>query len=253
MKEKLYTIPLNDAMQAQDECPFCFIERKIEQDLLDFILGSGSSYMQSNIRDLTDKFGFCREHYKKMYQYGNALGNSLILKTHIYAMQQELSQKCKTFKPSKVSLKEKLKKTMTTQNPIGLWTKEKKNSCYICSSYEETHARYIDTFFIMYQTDPQFQNLVANSKGFCLPHFGELCEAASTKLKFAEQELFYPILFALMEDNMSRIHEDVSWFIEKFDYKNKEAEWKNSKDSIQRCMQKLSGSYPSDAIYKSSK
>lgn len=48
MKEQLYTIPLNDAVNAQDECPFCFIHRSIEQDLLDFVLGSGSSYMEQD-------------------------------------------------------------------------------------------------------------------------------------------------------------------------------------------------------------
>lgn len=58
MKEQLYTIPLNDAFAADDECPFCFIEQNLEQDLLDFTLGSGSSYMESDIRDLTDKEGF---------------------------------------------------------------------------------------------------------------------------------------------------------------------------------------------------
>ena len=42
MKEKLYTIPLNDAVNANDECPMCFIERSIEQDLMDFVLVSGS-------------------------------------------------------------------------------------------------------------------------------------------------------------------------------------------------------------------
>ena len=68
MKEKLYTIPLNDAFHAQDECPFCYIEKNVEQNLLDFILGSGSSYMQSDIRAMTDKAGFCRLHYKKMYK-----------------------------------------------------------------------------------------------------------------------------------------------------------------------------------------
>ena len=31
MKETLYTIPLNDAVNANDECPFCFIEREVEQ------------------------------------------------------------------------------------------------------------------------------------------------------------------------------------------------------------------------------
>ena len=54
MKEQLYTIPLNDAINAQDECPFCFIERNVEQDLLDFVLGSGSSYMESDIREQTE-------------------------------------------------------------------------------------------------------------------------------------------------------------------------------------------------------
>jgi hypothetical protein len=45
MKEQLYTIPLNDAVNAQDECPFCFIHRSIEQDLLDFrFLLHGSGY-----------------------------------------------------------------------------------------------------------------------------------------------------------------------------------------------------------------
>ena len=38
MKEKLYTIPLNDAVNANDECPFCFIERELEQNSLDFAL-----------------------------------------------------------------------------------------------------------------------------------------------------------------------------------------------------------------------
>ena len=84
MKEKLYTIPLNDAMNADDECPFCFIERKLEQDLLDFTLGSGSSYMENDIREQTDKAGFCRYHFQKMFQYGNTLGNAWILKTHYH-------------------------------------------------------------------------------------------------------------------------------------------------------------------------
>ena len=82
MKEKLYTIPLNDAVNENDECPFCFIERKLEQDMINFVLGSSSSYMESDIREQTDKIGFCRTHMKKMFDYGNTLGNSLILKTH---------------------------------------------------------------------------------------------------------------------------------------------------------------------------
>ena len=92
MKEKLYTIPLNDAVNANDECPFCFIERKLEQDLMDFVLGSGSSYMESDIRSETDKAGFCRPHFKKMFDYGNTLGNAWILKTHYQETLKEMKK-----------------------------------------------------------------------------------------------------------------------------------------------------------------
>ena len=56
-----------------------------------------------------------------------------------------------------------------------------------------------------------------------------------------------------MEANMQRISEDVSWLVEKFDYRNKDADWKNSKDAIQRGMQKLKGGYPADPAYKMAK
>ncbi len=47
-----------------------------------------------------------------------------------------------------------------------------------------------------------------------------------------------------MEHNLKRLEEDVSWMVEKFDYQNADADWKNSKDAIQRGMQKLKGGYP---------
>ena len=78
MKEQIYTIPLMDAFNAGDECPFCFIERNLEQHAMDFVLGAGASYMEDDIRAETDKAGFCREHYKKMFEYGNRLGCGLI-------------------------------------------------------------------------------------------------------------------------------------------------------------------------------
>ena len=31
MKESIHTIPLTDAFKAEDECPFCYLEREAEQ------------------------------------------------------------------------------------------------------------------------------------------------------------------------------------------------------------------------------
>lgn len=117
MKEQLYTIPLNDAMNANDECPFCYIERNVEQDLLDFVLGSGSSYMESDVREQTDQAGFCRNHFQKMFDYGNTLGNAWILKTHYTQMIRELQSQTKSFKPGKSSLKDKFKSKLNVTIP----------------------------------------------------------------------------------------------------------------------------------------
>jgi hypothetical protein len=252
MKEKLYTIPLNDAVNAGDECPFCFVERSVEQDLIDFILGAGSSYMEADIRDLTDREGFCRAHWQKLYDYGNTLGNGWILKTHYLRLINEMKGEFKKYAPAKTSLKNKFSKNndRNLTNPLAVWAQEKSESCYICRAFAETYARYMDTFFVMYKGDADFRERVGRSKGFCLTHFGDLCEAADRKLSDKEKTDFYPMLFKLMEENMERLAGDVAWLVEKFDYRNKDADWKNSRDAIQRGMQKIKGGYPADPVYK---
>ncbi len=253
MKEQLYMIPLNDAVNANDECPFCNIERQIEQDLLDFVLGSGSSYMESDIREQTDKQGFCRTHFKKMFDYGNTLGNGWILKTHYKQMLAEFDKQTKGYTPGKVSFKSKFRKDGAQTNPVSAWVQEKEDSCYICNYYREHYDRYMDTFFVMYKKDPDFRSRIENGKGFCLTHFGDLCAAGEEKLSEKEMAAFYEMLTKLTRENLSRLYEDVAWLIEKFDYRNKDADWKSSKDAIQRGMQKLKGGYPADPVYKQNK
>ena len=250
MKEQLYTIPLNDAVNANDECPFCHIERSVEQDLLDFVLGSGSSYMEADIREMTDNAGFCRQHFQKMFDYGNTLGNAWILKTHY---QKVIGEQFARFKPAKTTLKDKFRKTAESSNAIGMWVRKKESSCYVCDHFKDTYERYMDTFFYLWKQDAEFCRKVKEGRGFCLHHFGDLCEAADSRLAGNEKDTFYEIMFPLMERNMQRLAEDVAWMVEKFDYRNKDADWKDSKDAIQRGMQKLKGGYPADGPYKMNK
>lgn len=252
MKEQLYTIPLNDAVNAHDECPFCFLERSLEQDLMDFVLGSGSSYMEADIREQTDSSGFCRAHFQKMFDYGNTLGNAWILKTHYQKTLQEMKKQFAGFQPGRPSFKSRFKKT-GEDNSVAAWISQREDSCYICRQYQDTYARYLDTFFYLFKQDESFCQKLADSKGFCLPHFKDLCLAADKTLSEKDREAFYAMVLPLMEKNMERLAEDVSWLVEKFDYRNKDADWKNSKDAIQRGMQKLKGGYPGDAPYRMSK
>lgn len=262
MKEQIHTIPINDAIQNAGECPFCYIEKHAEERLMDFVLGPGASYMEADIREQTDKAGFCRSHFKKMFSYGNALGNAWILKTHYRKMIDEMNREMKGFKPGKSSKKPRLfsagrsvntVKSDEAANPITAWCREKERSCYICNSLEKTFDAYVDTFFTLYKKDAGFRQQLQESKGFCISHFGDLCEAADRRLNDTELRAFYERMLPIQQQNMERLYEDVAWFIEKYDYKNKDADWKDSKDAIQRGMQKLKGGYPAEPFYQMKK
>ena len=101
MKEQIHTIPVNEAFDAGDECPFCFMERQLERSAIRYFAGPGASYMEPDVREVTDRQGFCGMHMKKMYDYGNSLGNAWILKTHYQKMNKELSEEVKKFKAKK--------------------------------------------------------------------------------------------------------------------------------------------------------
>lgn len=241
MKEKLYTIPLIDAVAEKSECPFCFIEQKLEADTLDFVLGSSASYMERDVRAVTDKMGFCRPHFKMMFEYGNSLGNGWILKTHYMKKMEELQAAFDCNVPGSNKKKFSLSKQEVSLNPISAFAKKEQESCYICEQMKKNYNRYLETFITLYMKDEKFKTDVLESKGFCVSHLGDLCACADQMLKPAQLETFYKEIETVTMRNMNRTFEDVSWLIEKYDYRNRDADWKNSKDAVPRGMQKMKG------------
>ena len=161
----------------------------------------------------------------------------------------EMTKEFKAFNPS-ASGKKGLFGKNTDGNSIVDWIEKRESTCFICTSVENTFQSYMNTFFTMYKKDAEFRKQVSETKGFCLTHFKTLLEGADSHLKGNERNDFYNMVLPLMEENMNRVYEDIAWFIEKYDYKNKDADWKDSKDAIQRGMQKLRGSDPSMQPHK---
>ena len=253
MKEQIEHIPINDAMTNAGECPFCYIERRVEDHALDYVLGSSSSYMEYDTREMTDKAGFCRSHFKKMYDYGNSLGNAWILSTHYNKIISELENVTKGFTPQKTRSGLFAKKDNVPSNPIVEWVNERNKSCFICDRLEQSFADYIKVFFDMYKKDDEFRKKVADTQGFCVTHFGILCEAADRELNEKLLADFYQVIIPLMKEHLTRVRDDVDWLIQKYDYRNKDADWKTSKDANQRAMQKLKGGYPAKETHKAKK
>ncbi|MBP9995784.1 MAG: hypothetical protein KBT19_00745 [Lachnospiraceae bacterium] len=254
MSEKLYTIPINDAVNAGDECPFCYIERAIERDMMDFVLGGGSSYMESDVREKTDKAGFCRMHYKKMFDYGNTLGNAWIMKTHMLKTCNDAKKAIAGYHTTPNGVLSVMKKDKSDSiNSVTKWVREREESCFICAGFKDHYDRYLKTFFEMYEKDEQFADKLKHSKGFCLPHFADILDYSAHHLSERKQQEFADVFLPLMSESLERLYGDVSWLIEKFDYKNKDADWKNSKEALQNCMQKLEGGYPADSAYTAKK
>lgn len=250
MKEQIHTIPVNEAFESGDECPFCHLERETEQRVINYTLGPGASYMEPEVRGVTDREGFCGAHLKKMYDYGNALGNALILQTYYVSLLEELERELDDFE---LPEKKKLFRRKSAEEPessLVTWMRQKQDSCYICNKMEYNMARYYHTFFVLTK-DAEFRSKVEDCKGFCMRHFLRLVEEAKEKLPNDRREWFYETVFGLMRENMVRVKGDLDWFIAKFDYRNASADWKNSRDAVSRSMQKLQGLHPADPPFKS--
>ncbi len=250
MKEKLYTIPVNDAVSAGDECPICNAERSLERDAIDYAIGPGASYMESDIREMTDKAGFCRRHFQMMFDYGNSLGNALILSSHIRKAAAGLKKEMSSYRPAHSSLFSK--GGAQSASNVGKYIGDLEDKCFVCNYYRDTYRRYIATFFYLYDSDDAFAAKIAEGKGFCLPHMKELIDLAPEYLKKDKLEQFTKTLFEVQERNLDRIQEDIDWFVEKFKYENKDKDWKESKDAIPRAIQKIAGGYPADGPYTQS-
>ena len=99
----------------------------------------------------------------------------------------------------------------------------------------------------------KFKEKFNKSKGVCLKHMKLLVDTVPKSLKDSQAAQFLACLFEKQETELSRIQQDIHKFTLKFDYRNKDADWKSSRDAIQRGMQKLKGGYPADPAYKMSK
>ncbi len=232
MKEKLYTIPVNEAYNDDNECPVCYMWQQLEDKAINYTMGP--SYMEDDVRLVTDKIGFCSTHLNLMYDHQNRLGLALMLKTHMDNTIKEIEKiNSKASKP-KTSFFNKSKE----ETPLVTYVNKLDNSCFVCDKINNTFNRYISTIFYLYKNDANFREKSKNIKGYCTSHYGLLSDLATQNLRGELLDSFINDINEIYIENMKRVRDDLDWFIDKFDYRFKDAPWKNSRDALQRSMTK---------------
>ncbi len=253
MKEKIYTIPVTDAFNTECECSLCTLEKKLETESIEYVLGP--SLMEPDGRAETNEKGFCRNHFEKVYNTGsNRLGLALILDTYLIAQNNKLkklygSGKDGLAKDSNSSaIKNFSNKLSSKQSDTGKLVdgilselSNLESLCTICSRVSHTMERYMDVILYLWFKEPVFKELFNSKKGFCLKHFKQLLEGAKKHLGLKEMAIFTQNLITIQLENMERMQQEVNWFTQKFDYRNNDAPWGNSKDAVPRSIQKITG------------
>lgn len=233
MKEQLYTIPVNDAFATDCECPICNMYASLEHESIEFTMGP--SYMEDDVRMETNRIGFCQSHVKMLYKHQNRLGLALMLHTHMQRTNEEIEKLLSSHAPAKKGL---FSKKTEDISPVTEYINRLNQSCYICNRIDTVFKRYLMTIFHCYEHDAEFREKFAASKGFCTKHFGMLYDMAPSQLSARHLENFIQKLNQVYLTNMKRVTDDLEWFTDKFDYRNENAPWKNSKDALPRSMTK---------------
>jgi len=211
------------------------MQQKLERDFIHFVLGP--AYMEDDVRSQTNKTGFCNRHMRAMYKEQNRLGLALMLHTH-------LRQLCND-----------TEKIITGRKPIPLFGKDPaatlpklkehlaktEASCYVCNRTNDTFARYIETFFHIWQKGGDDAKLVEAQEGYCLPCFIIILEGAEKNLSRGKREKFLDIVLPQWQKFVKELEGDLEWFVQKFDHRFANEPWKNSKDALPRTMNFLGG------------
>jgi hypothetical protein len=228
--EQIYTIPVNEAFEASAAdakcgCPLCALFAKLENDELDLILGA--SMMEPDVRIETNKKGFCKHHFDRLYENGNRLGLALVLESHLAEIEKKIFEGGTLFDGKGEKEQAKLEKLDST--------------CYVCDRMNDSLMKMFDNAIYLWETEEDFREKFKNQKYFCLPHYRTLLEFARVGLSKKDFSDFFKTAREIEKKYLSELENDISWFCKKFDYRYDNEPWYNAKDAIPRTLAYLTG------------
>ena len=233
MKETIYTIPINEALEKECFCPLCEMYKDIERSEIKYAVGP--AMMEPDFREITNRKGFCKKHIADLNAESKALALALVFDTHLAEveniMDADLHEKKSLFKKD-----EALEKFVAELKNVT-------ESCVICERTESTFKRYIDNFVYLIKKDGDFLDKVLKTDGFCMEHFSRLAEKANQEFSDADFKKFFLPIAELQKKRVKQYHKYIKNFVDKFDYRNKDKPLDAPKDTLMQTSRLLNGEF----------
>ena len=239
MKYTLDTAPVLDAYKENCECPLCRLRIINEDSCVDSMLSS--AYMEPEYRIRTNEIGFCPRHFELMYNRRNRLGVALMTHTHMQEVITSLEEMLKSGELKRAGLCASLRggKNDKSGDSLPQKIRARIDGCFICEQMGNSIDRYAYTIAQLYFSNTEFKAMFDQSKGFCLPHLALVLEMAEKTLSAEQLKTFKNAVAEVELSNLKRIEGELEWFTLKFDYRNNDKPWGNSRDAVERSINKL--------------
>ena len=243
MKQHIDTAPVWESYRQDCECPLCLLNARTEAANVEYFLGE--SVMEPDQRIEVNQKGFCARHFKLMYDAGNRLGLALMTQTHLretLKLLRENAEQARSAAASEAgrSVFARLGgKGGAALRDVAGALNQLDGRCVFCEHVRDNMERYMYTLLYMYKREPEFPALFAASKGMCLKHYAEALEMAPKHLSGDALKRFVDTLTDLELKSFERLEGEIDWFTKKFDYRNQDKPWGNSRDAVKRCVNKL--------------
>lgn len=228
MRDDICTIPVSEVFEEKDGCPICRMYHTVEERIIKYILGD--AMMEPDVRIETNRLGFCREHLDNMMSHRGRLQLALMLQTHIDEVNHKVFAKNFLNSPQKKA--EKAKSITDT--------------CFICNKIEWGVSRMIETIYRLYESEKDFRELFNAQPQFCMHHYERLINGIDKRRFPRYSKEMADNLTRITKEYISSLYDDISKYCKMYDYRGAasgNADWGNSKDSVERTVAFLSGKY----------
>jgi hypothetical protein len=195
----------------------------LEEHMLSFIMGG--AMMEPDVREQTNRIGFCGRHSSMMLARKNRLALALMLESRLKAIEGAAA--------SRAGLQPRGGKHDRNENVA--------EDCYICDRVNSALDGLITTFLKLWKKESEFRANVEAQPIICLPHYTLLLSRARAALDKKEVPIFEAAITSVLQGGLQALETDVSGFCKMFDYHNIGAEWGTKKDAPERAIAFLTG------------